>query len=246
MKKVIFYIAHPLVFIFNLSLSTGLVPDKLKIAKIATVFKKDDPHKFDNYRPISILPSISKLLEKCIYNRLYSFCLNNKILTDSQYGFRKNHSTAHALIELQDKILTAIHTNKFCIGIFMDLSKAFDVVDHKILLSKLEHYGVRGLPLSWFKSYLSNRSQYVVYNNSSSDFCSITHGVPQGSILGPLLFLIYINDLIHSSNKFDYIMYADDTTLIYSQPYNHNLQNDINAELDKVTKRFKSNRLLIP
>ena len=149
MKKIIFYIVQPVVFIFNLSLSTGLVPDKLKIAKITPVFKKHDPHKFDNYRPISILPSISKLLEKCIYNRLYSFCLNNKILTDSQYGFRKIgggagfftllHLSAYALIELQDKVLSAIHTNKFCIGIsaihtnkfygiFMDLSKAFDIV----------------------------------------------------------------------------------------------------------------------
>ena len=134
MKKIIFYIVQPVVFIFNLSLSIDLVPDKLKIAKKKKppYLKKDDPHKFDNYGPISILPYI-KVLEKCIYNRLYSFCFKNKILTDSQCGFRKNYSTTHTLIELQDKVLSAIHTNTFCIGIFMDLSKAYDIVNHRIL-----------------------------------------------------------------------------------------------------------------
>ena len=188
LKQIIHAIVKPLVYIFNISLSTGTFPSKLKIAKIIPVFKKDDRHSLKNYRPISLLPCISKLLEKCVYNRLYSFLFKHNILTDCQFGFRRNHSTTHALIDLQDKVTLAMEKNNFCIGIFMDLSKAFDIVDHSILLSKLNFYGVRGNPLNFFKSYLCNRRQFTMYNNNVSDFADITHGVPQGSILGPLLF----------------------------------------------------------
>ena len=127
----------------------------------------------------------------------------------------------------------------------MDLSKAFDLVDHFILLSKVHYYGVRGIPYEWFKSYLSDRFQFTQYNNSSSDFAQVTHGVPQGSILGPLLFLIYINDLILSSNKFEYIMYADDTTLIYAQPKLNNVEDNVNDELRCISNWFKANKLLL-
>ena len=127
----------------------------------------------------------------------------------------------------------------------MDLSKAFDLVDYLIFLSKLHYYGVRGIPYEWFKSYLSDRFQFTQYNNSSSDFAPVTHGVPQGSILGPLLFLIYINDLILSSNKFEYIMYADDTTLIYTQPKLNNVEDNVNNELRYISNWFKANKLLL-
>ena len=244
-KKIIYIIVDPLCYIFNLSITTGIVPDKLKIAKIVPIYKKNDSHLCKNYRPISILPCFSKILEKCIYKRLYSFLLSNDILTNSQYGFRSNHSTCHALIDLQDKIVSAINNNKFGIGTFIDLSKAFDIVNHDILLYKLQHYGVHGLPLAWFKNYLGNRYQFTVFNNVSSSHSLIKHGVPQGSILGPLLFLIYVNDIEKSSSKFDFIMYADDTTLFYTQPDLKNLQENVNSELQNVSKWFNANKLVL-
>ena len=136
LKQIIFSIVKPLVHIFNLSLSSGDVPPKLKIAKITPIHKKDDPHMFNNYRPISVLPAISKLLEKCVYNRFYSFLVKNNVLSNCQYGFRRNHSTVHAVTDLKDKIISAITLNKYIIGIFMDLSKAFDIVDHTIFYIK--------------------------------------------------------------------------------------------------------------
>ena len=244
-KKIIYSIVKPLCYIFNLSISTGNVPDKLKIAKIVPVYKKNDSHLCKNYRPISILPCFSKILEKCMYKRLYSFLIANSILTDSQYGFRSNHSTCHALIDLQDKIVSSVKNNDFGIGIFIDLSKAFDIVNHDILLCKLQHYGVHGLPLIWFKNYLCSRYQFTIFNDASSTHSLIKHGVPQGSILGPLLFLIYVNDIEKSSTKFDFIMYADDTTLFFTQPDLKDMQENINVELHNISKWFKANKLIL-
>ena len=135
-----------------------------------------------------------------MYNRLLNFRNKYNILSINQFGFRKNHSTSLALIHLYDKISTAIDNRKYTVGIFLDLSKAFDTVNHKIMLTKLEHYGVRGNSLQWFKSYLSNREQFVQLNRHCSSTKSIVCGVPQGSILGPLLFLLYINDLCEASD----------------------------------------------
>ena len=245
LKQIIHVIVVPLAHIFNASFSTGVFPQKLKIAKIIPVYKKDDKHLFQNYRPISILPSISKLIEKCAFNRLYSFLSKNLILSNSQFGFRSNHSTVHAQIVLQDKITSFIENNDFCIGVFMDLSKAFDLVNHVILLSKLQYHGVRGTAYQWFHSYLSDRLQYTQYDNSSSEFALVTHGVPQGSILGPLLFLIYINDLTLASDKFQYIMYADDTTLLYTQSDLSDIEKNVNGELELIANWFKANKLML-
>ena len=209
-------LVNPLAYICNLSMSTGVFPDQLKIAKVIPLYKNDDPKVFSNYRPISVLPIFSKVLERAMYNRLIKYLNDNKILYSFQFGFRKNHSAVMALMILVDKVSKALENGEYALGLFIDFSKAFDTINYDILFTKLFHYGVRGCALKWFKSYLTNRKQYVVYNDTSSSLKPIVCGVPQGSILGPLLFLIYVNDLAYVSNDLFMIMFADDTNALVS------------------------------
>ena len=181
-------IIQPITLIINQMLTTGIFPDKLKIAKVKPIFKKGDISSFSNYRPISLLPPISKIFEKAIYDQTYSYFQQNNMFYSSQYGFRKGHSTEYAALELVDRILQHLDNNKLPINFYLDLSKAFDTLDHKILLHKLQFYGIHGITLSVFKNYLSKRIQFVEYEDSKSDTLTITTGVPQGSVLGPLLF----------------------------------------------------------
>ena len=168
-----------------------------------------------------------------MYNRLLRFLNNHNILSDNQYGFRKHHSmaSAYALTCLYDKISSAIDNKESTVGIFIDLSKAFDSVDHNILISKLEHYSVRGTSLRGFESYLSNRQQYVEFNGVSLESCEIKCGVPQGSILGPLLSLLYINDLCNVSKVVDFILFADDTNIFFSHKDFNLLPGILNSEM---------------
>ena len=178
-----------------------------------------------------------------MYKRLNSFLLVNNILNSSQFGFRNNFSTEHAIIQLLDKIIDSLSRKEHIIAIFMDLSKAFDTIDHNILLHKLKNYGIRGIALSWFKSYLSNRQQYVFFNNKSSSMLDIQCGVPQGYILGPLLFLIYVNDIINSSSILSFIMFADDTNISFSHKNLPELIATLNSELSNISSWFKCNKL---
>ena len=242
-------IIKPLTLLINQVLNTGTFPDKLKIAKVIPIFKKGDPSLFENYRPISLLPAISKVLEKIIALQLSSYFEKNKLLFDNQYGFRPKHSTEHAALELIDRITNKMDTNEIPLNIFLDLSKAFDTIDHSILLNKLKYYGLKGSTLNLVQSYLSNRKQYTEIEDTTSTILPIQVGVPQGSILGPILFIIYVNDLPQCSNKFDFIMYADDTTLSSTIDsfcdINSNASADslINAEIDKVIEWLKINKL---
>ena len=243
LKRIIIHIATPLSYIFNISISTGKCPSSFKIAKVIPVFKKDDPSLLTNYRPISILPSMSKILEKIIYKRLYIFLQVNNILIPNQYGFRKKYSTDFAIIKLMNKITECFANKEHLIGIFMDLSKAFDTIDHDILMYKLQRYGVRGTSLLWIRDYLSNRKQYVLYQSSESPTSNITCGVPQGSILGPLLFLVYINDIVHSSPLLSFTLFADDTNIFYSHKNFDTLTSTLNSEISKVSQWFTCNKL---
>ena len=242
-------IIKPLTLLINQVLNTGTFPDKLKIAKVIPIFKKGDPSLFENYRPISLLPAISKVLEKIIALQLSSYFETNKLLFDNQYGFRPKHSTEHAALELIDRIINKMDTNEIPLNIFLDLSKAFDTIDHTILLNKLKYYGLKGPTLNLFQSYLTNRRQYTEIEDTTSTILPIQVGVPQGSILGPILFIIYVNDLPQCSNKFDFIMYADDTTLSSTigsfSDINSNTNADslINAEICKVIEWLKLNKL---
>ena len=229
-------IGLPLQIIYNNILSTSIYPNVWKIANVTPIFKKGDKQLIKNYRPIS-LPICGKILEKIIFNRLYSYLHTNNLITNNQSGFRPGDSTTNQLLYLIDEIHQAFDcTESFEVrSVFLDISKAFDKVWHEGLIFKLEQNGISGSLLKLFQNYLNNRKQRVVLNGSSSDLSSIESGVPQGSILGPLLFLIYINDLeknIKSNIKF----FADDTMLfsIVKDPYI--TANDLNHDLDIISK----------
>jgi len=207
-------LASPLALIANICFTSGIHPDKLKIAKVIPIFKKGSKLIPSNYRPISLLSNINKIIEKLVYPRVFSFLEDNKILYKHQYGFRPKHSTSHTLINITEKIRDALDQGKMAGGVFVDFQKAFDTVNHSILLKKLAHYGIRGEIGKWFASYLSNRKQYVSILGFDSSHQLINHGVPQGSVLGPLLFLIYINDLHRSIKHSSTFHFADDTHLL--------------------------------
>ena len=244
-KTVIDSICKPLCHIFNLSLSTGNFPDNMKVARVTPIFKSGDKEQVSNYRPISVLSTFSKILERIIYKRTYNFLEEHNCLFANQFGFRRDHSTQLSLLELTNKVIDAFEDSSFAIGVFIDLSKAFDTVNHDILLSKLKYYGIRGIAHDLFSSYLKNRRQCTVFNSKMSDFKNITCGVPQGSLLGPLLFILFVNDIYRSSSILSFVLYADDTNILYSHKNMETLSRTVNTELSKVCTWFAANKLTI-
>ena len=242
-KAIYSYIVKPLTQIFNLSFLTGKLPDALKIALETPVYKANDKHTFSNYRPISVLPCFSKILEKLMYKRAVRFINKHDLLSRYQCGFRAGHSTQQVAIELIEKITQAIERNEFTLGIFSDLSKAFDTVNHDILLDKLECYGFRGIVIEWFRNYSTNSKQTVNYRSVKSKSSIITCGVPQGSILGLLLFLIYVNDISESSNLLSFLLFADDPILFISDKDIKKLCDNADREICKVANWLAVNKL---
>ena len=204
-------LAKPLAHLFNLSLNSGIFPSKLKTSRTVPIFKSGDNTSCDNYRPISLLSSISKILEKIVANNLVSHLENNNLIYENQYGFLRNKSTVHNITMLTNKIAKELNEKKFVIGIFLDLRKAFDVVGHDILLQKLKKLGINDIELKWFTSYLNNRQQFTDISGKHSSYRPIDISVLQGSILGPILFLCFINDLHLATDLFT-LLFADDTS----------------------------------
>ena len=224
-------------------MSLGCYPNDFKLARVVPIFKKGNRIQCENYRPISILPCLSKILERIIHNQVYNFLDKNKLLCPAQYGFRRQHSTELAVLDLYDRITKSLAKKQYITGIFLDLSKAFDTLDHSILIYKLERHGIRGTPLAWFKDYLSNRVQYTEVDLHQSQTLDLQCGVPQGSILGPLLFILYMNDIVKSSRILSYVLFADDTTLLYSHHNFNEMIATFNMELSKLTNWLRCNKL---
>lgn len=232
-----------LVHFMNICLEKGVFPEKLKIAVIKPAFKAGKRNTFGNYRPISMLPYISKVLEKIIHTRFIEYLHINHIINEGQFGFQTGLSTFMPHILLQEKITKAFENGHSVCGIYLDLKKAFDTVDPEILLLKLKKYGINQYALKIIDSYLSSRMQCVEIEGVQSDYKDITIGVPQGSILGPLLFLLYINDFPSISKHSLCIQYADDTALFFEGDSAHELQTKLDSDLPNVCKWLKTNKL---
>ena len=211
---------------------------------MSPVYKAGGSSALANYRPISVLPCFSKILEGIMYNRLFSYVSQEKKLYSKQFGFQSGYSTEHAILQLANQIHESLENNLYTSGVFTDLSKAFDTVNHSIILKKLEIYGIHGKNLEWFKSYLRNRKQYIqIDEKNKTDFLSVTCGVPQGSILGPLLFLLYVNGLPNGSKNLDPIIFANDTNLFFSNCDIPVLFATVNSELSKINLWFLANKV---
>lgn len=238
------YLIRPLTLIINQSLKTGIFPNLLKIAKVIPIHKKDDKSVLSNYRPISLLPAISKIFEKVIHKQIQAYLTENNLLYAAQYGFRPKHSTELAGLQLIDMVSSDLDSNKIPLSVYLDLSKAFDTINHNILLKKLQYYGIRDTAYKLIQNYLTHRRQFVSFGCHKSVDKAITTGVPQGSILGPLLFIIYINDLPKCCQKFTPIIYADDTTLYGTlESFGRNASESINSELNRINSWLKTNKL---
>ena len=228
----------------NCSIEKGVCPDGSKLARVIPIYKeKGHNYLYTNYRPISLIPVMSKIMEKLIYNKITEFLMRYNIIYKSQYGFRRGHNTTHAILDFLKTVESSLDKNEYSIGVLCDLSKAFDTLDHGILTDKLYHYGIRGNINKWLISYLTNRKQFADLDGILSSTAPLLAGVPQGSILGPLLFLLYVNDLPASVEKMRPIMFADDTNLVINGPSLNDLKITAQNELEGLLDYFRANHL---
>ena len=235
----------PLTHVINLSLIQGVFPSELKLARVVPIYKNGDRQQITNYRPISVTSFFSKVFEKIMCNVLTNFLEENGVISKFQFGFRKKHGTQHAIITLVDKVSKSVDSGDIVINMFIDLRKAFDTVSHSILLKKLHAYGIRGNMLKLCTSYLDGRSQYVQYNHANSAFRNVNCGVPQGSIIGPLFFIIFMNDIFYASELLFNVLYADDTSIFLSHKDLQTLVQSMNNEMKHISQWLKANKLTL-
>ena len=235
--------SHILSHLCNMSLSSGTFPEIHKKGIVSPLYKSKDPQDVTNYRPVCLLNSVSKILEKVVNIRLLNHLNNNNILNNNQFAYRKGRNTEGVAMKLCNDILRGFDENKLGIAVFLDLSRAFDCVNHKILLEKLKHYGISGIAHNWFANYLENRTQSVIIRGSESDWLPVTAGVPRGSILGPILFLIYVNDICNANENDNNLLFADDTTIYEIGHCYFELVTRINANLLQLKAWFVCNKL---
>ena len=244
-KRVSREIAGPMSAFLNYCMREGVYPGFFKVARVVPVFKGEDPTQFGNYRPVSVLPVLSQIFERVLQTRLVEFFGNMGVLVAGQYGFRAGHSTAMAVLDMVEKIRKAWGSGNCALGVFIDLKKAFDTVDHRLLLAKLEHYGVRGKALELLASYLQDREQYVIYNGHESARGKIQCGVPQGSVLGPLFFLLYVNDMGQACKELELVLFADDTNIFAQAGEPGSLFTKVNEGLKGLSDWFRCNKLTL-
>ena len=251
LKELIPYICEPLCAVINLSLNSGVFPDLMKLAEVVPLYKGKARDLETNYRPISLLTTVSKVMEKVVYNRVYNFLIKTGQICDTQYGFRSNHSCEHAVAQLVGTVLKNLENKRTTISVMLDLSKAFDTIEHSIMIQKLELYGVRGICVEWFKSYLQHRQMRVrcrvtsTQDEALSNYQTVDYGTPQGSCLGPLIFLIFVNDMYLHLNEVDSVQFADDTTVIFSHRNVNYLKYCVERELAVLDDWFKANKLTL-
>ena len=239
-------LSKPLADIMNKSVSQGVYPSKSKHAKVIPVYKSDDETDPGNYRPISLLSNFNRIFEKVMFKRLKMFLDQNDILFRSQYGFRDKYSTQHAILDIVNTVQSNMDKKLYTCGIFIDLKKSIRYSQpHSVLLSKLHHYGIRGVVNDWFSSYLSGRLQTTKVEMTVSSKATTPCGVPQGSVLGPLLFLIYINDIPNSSSKLSFCLFADDTNMLFADNNLRSLEATVNNELKNVCDWLTANKLTL-
>ena len=231
--------------LFNRSLISSTFPSTWKSGKVTALFKSGDQSNASNYRPITILPTIRKVLEKAVHSQVYRYLIDNKILAPRQFGFRPKISTEIALAHFTDTILANMDKGLVAGAVFLDLAKAFDTVDHSLLFEKLALSGLSNDSVDWFKSYLTNRNQLTALANTVSSFKHVPVGVPQGSVLGPLLFLIFVNDLPYCINHCEISLYADDTVIYFSSNNACDLENKLNSDLKHLCRWFNDNLLTL-
>ena len=251
LKEIIDQLAHVLVEVFNKSMTMGGFPSIMKLAEVVSLYKGKEHYLENNYRPISLLTTISKILEKIMYQQVYSFLQETGQIYKNQYGFRANHSCEHAVGQVIGTVVKGLENHQYIACILLDLSKAFDTIEHEILLHKLEFYVVRGHALSWFKSYLSNHKLRVKCrivsdsSNTISDEHVVHYGTPQGSCLGPLIFLLFVNNLHLNLLNSECVQFADDTTLVFTHCNLNYLCFCIKSELLIIQDWFNANRLTL-
>ena len=244
-KDAFLAIPEKVCFLFNLSFNTGIFPRDWKCATIVPLQKEGSKSDVSNLRPVSLLPIPGKLMEKVVHERLLRYFENNNLLEEHQGGFRPGHSTIDSAVTLVDKIFKAMNDREITVATFIDLSKAFDTVNHSILLKKLEYLGVKGLTLLWLTDYISNRVQRTVCNNSTSNPLEVVCGVPQGSVLGPLLFLVYVNDMSSAIGNSSYQLYADDTVVYKAGMNIDEITRQLQEDLVNLSKWCKCNKLTV-